>query len=348
MKKGQGAQYNPHNKYISQEVVREYDEGLDDIETDPLLKVYLQQPKTVVNKVTSPDVGMMYSVNPYQGCEHGCVYCYARNTHEYWGFSAGVDFERKIVVKENTPELLEKFIQKKTWTGEHAITFSGNTDCYQPLERKYQLTRKCLEVLLKHKHATGFITKNTLFLRDFDIIQELNRHGLFRCYISLNSLNDDLRRKLEPRTATHLKKLQAIEKLRTAGIPVSVIIAPVIPGLNDHEIPEIVKAVTDVGANTTGYIMVRLNGQVGPIFENWVRTSFPDRAEKILNQVHQVHGGQLNDSRFGTRMKGEGPYATMVRSMYDAAQKKYRLDLPEVQLNKSLFLENRKTQLSLW
>ncbi len=348
MKKGQGAQYNPHNKYLKNELGNYHEEGIDEEAGDQHVQVFKEHPKSVVNKVTSPDVGMMYSVNPYQGCEHGCVYCYARTTHEYWGFSSGIDFERKIVVKENTPQLLEEFIQKKNWKGEYPITFSGNTDCYQPLERKYQLTRGCLEAMSKHNHTTGFITKNALFLRDIDLLESLAERKLFHGFISLNSLNEEVRRKLEPRTASHKRKLKAIEQLAEKGIPVSVIIAPVIPGLNDHEVAEIVRLAADAGAKSVTYIMVRLNGSIGDVFKNWVTQSFPDRAQKIINQISHIHSGQLNDSRFGTRMRGEGPYAQMVKGMFDAARKKYFSDKYIVDLDTSLFMKSKNGQLTMF
>ena len=219
-------------------------------------------------------------MNPYQGCEHGCIYCYARNTHEYWGYSAGLDFERKIIAKPNAPQLMEKQFMNKNWVVS-PIMFSGNTDCYQPIERKMKITRQMLEVLLNFRHPAGMITKNDLIIRDIDILQELAKLNLIHVMVSITSLNNDLRLKMEPRTVTAKNRLKVIETLNKAGIPVGVMTAPIIPGLNSDEIPDLIKAAADHGADSAGYTIVRLNGSIAEIFKDWIYKNFPDRAEKV-------------------------------------------------------------------
>jgi DNA repair photolyase len=220
--KGRGAQIKTANKFLKAEYVTDHIEGLDEpLQSAPTTQVFLETSKTIVNKINSPDLSMMYSTNPYQGCEHGCIYCYARNTHEYWGFSAGLDFESKIIVKKNAPELIEKFIMNPRWEAT-PISVSGNTDCYQPLERKYELTRGILKVFAKYRHPVGMITKNSLITRDIDLLQDLAQDNLVHVYISITTLEENLRRQMEPRTASALKRLQTVEALAKAGIPVGV------------------------------------------------------------------------------------------------------------------------------
>jgi DNA repair photolyase len=286
-------------------------------------------------------------MNPYQGCEHGCIYCYARNSHQYWGFSAGLDFERKIIVKQNAPYLLEKFLNNPKYKPE-VIMFSGNTDCYQPVERTKMLTRKMLEVLLKFRNPISMITKNSLILRDLDLLAELNSMDLVHVSISITSLNEDLRQKLEPRTATSKNRLKVVEKLSEKGIPVNIMVAPIIPSLNNHEVPSIIKAAAAHGASSAAYTIVRLNGSIAEIFEDWVKKSFPDRAEKVLNQIKDCHGGKLNDSRWGTRMRGEGNIAEMIRNVFHAARNKYMGDKEFKELRTDLFRRPGNGQLSLF
>jgi DNA repair photolyase len=308
---------------LKNEYVAEHIEGLDEpLLTSKETKIYYEHAKTIVNKITSPDLGMTYSLNPYQGCEHGCTYCYARNTHENFGFDAGMDFENKIMVKENAPELLTALFHKPSWQAS-PISVSGNTDCYQPLERKMEITRKLLKVFLQYRHPVGMITKNSLILRDLDILQGLAKENLIHVYISITTLEENLRRAMEPRTASGIKRLQTIEQLTKAGIPVVVMNAPIIPGLNDHEIPTILKAAADHGAVSAGMTMVRLNGSVGIIFQDWIEKNFPDRAEKVLHQIQSMHGGNLNDSQFGRRMKGEGKIAEIISLLFSTSKRKY-------------------------
>lgn len=307
-------------------------------------KVY---PKSIVNKVDSPDVGMSYSMNPYQGCEHGCVYCYARNTHPYWGYGPGLDFESRILVKEHAPLLLEKWLRKPTWKAT-TIVLSGNTDCYQPAEKKFRLTRSCLEVFLKYRHPVGIITKNALLLRDLDLIGELHQYGLVGVHISVTSLDPQTRRLLEPRTTTTPQRLKTIEKLAGLGIPVNAMLAPIIPGINSHELMGLARAVADAGATSFGLTVVRLNGANGEIFGNWIRKAMPDRAEKVLSQIRACHGGTLSDSRFGIRNKGEGPLARHIHKVAAICKKRYFPGREFPALNTALHQEYKTGQLKLF
>ncbi|MEO0896882.1 MAG: PA0069 family radical SAM protein [Bacteroidota bacterium] len=346
--KGRGAQINPKNKFLKQELDTEAEDGLDEAYIpDPKTQVFVDHPKKIINKVPSPDVPLDYSINPYQGCEHGCVYCYARNAHEYWGFSAGLDFESKIIVKENAAQLLRKELKKPSWKPE-PIMFSGNTDCYQPLERTYQLTRQCLEVFLEFRQPVSLITKNSLILRDMDLLKELASMNLVHVMISITSLNEELRRAMEPRTASGKKRLATVRKLIEAGIPTGVLIGPVIPGLNNHEIGEIVEKSAEAGAMTIGYTFVRLNGAVGMIFEDWIRKAFPDRAEKVLNQIKGAHAGKLNDSEYGRRMRGDGPIAQAVSDLFKILKKKHFEGRSFPPYNKDLFRIPPEGQLDLF
>ena len=335
--KGRGAQLNPHNHFQKNDYVQEHVEGIDDWEvTQSKTSFIIGKSKSIVNKVASPDVGMAYSLNPYQGCEHGCTYCYARNAHEYWGFSAGLDFERKIIVKQDAPALFKKFLEKKSWDAS-VISLSGNTDCYQPAERKYKLTRQLLEIALAYKQPIGMITKNALILRDKDILQEMAKQNLCRVYVSINSLNEDLRMKMEPRTTTAKQRLKIVDELSKAGIPMGVMVAPLVPGLSDHEVPKILKAIAENGAQRAGYTIVRLNGAIGPIFEDWLRKNYPDRADKVWHMIQSCHGGSVNDSRFGDRMRGDGNIAQMIKDIFKLHCRINKLNLEDSPLDSRLF-----------
>src|SRR3990170_4694263 len=334
--KGRGAQIKTANKFLKAQYVTEHIEGLDEpLLSAPTTQIFYENAKKVVNKIESPDLSGMYSLNPYQGCEHGCIYCYARNTHEYCGFSAGLDFESKIVVKQNAPALLEKFLLHPDW---HAtpIMVSGNTDCYQPLERKLEITRKLLMTFAKYRHPVGMISKNSLVTRDIDILTDLAKDNLVQIHISITTLNEDLRRAMEPRTASAKKRLLTVEALSKAGIPVGIMNAPIIPGLNHHEIPMVLKAAADHGALTAGMTIVRLNGSIGKIFEDWLRKNFPDRFDKVWNQISALHGGNVNDSQFGRRMSGEGNFAEAIHQLFKVSKKKYfsNRKMPPIDLTK--------------
>ena len=335
--KGRGAQVNPHNNFLKDVYVKEHDEGIDDWEeTDRKTSFIFENSKTIVNKVDSPDVGMAYSLNPYQGCEHGCTYCYARNSHQYWGYSAGLEFERKIIVKQDAPALFKKFLEKKGWDAS-TISLSGNTDCYQPAERKFKLTRQLLEIALEYRQPIGMITKNSLILRDQDILQEMAKLNLCMVYVSINSLNEDLRQVMEPRTTTAKQRLKIVEQLSKAGIPVGVMVAPLVPGLSDHEIPKTLKAVAAAGAVKAGYTIVRLNGAIAQIFEDWLRKNFPDRFDKVWHMIQSCHSGNVNDSRFGDRMRGDGNIAKMIRDSFKLHSRLNRLNTNEIILDHTLF-----------
>lgn len=325
--KGRGAQLNVHNRFLK-DIYEQRDDflefcRLEGEEVDKNKTEYLPVfPKTIVNKVTSPDLGMMYSMNPYQGCEHGCVYCYARNAHEFWGYSAGLDFERKILVKKEAPQLLENQLKKKSWKAA-TIVLSGNTDCYQPAEQKFKITRQCLEVFYKYRHPVGIITKNACILRDLDILKKLGRQQLVGVNISITSLSENTRRLLEPRTATIKRRLQTVKVLSENVIPVNAMLAPMIPGINSHELLKLAKAASDNGALSFGLTVVRLNGAIGQIFTDWLRKTMPDRADKVLHLIQDCHGGNLNDSRFGIRTRGEGKVAEQIHEMARLARQKY-------------------------
>lgn len=346
--KGRGAQINPDNPYHTQHVADVHQEGIDEFEREKVrTTVIYDYPKKLINKVTSPDIGMAYSANPYQGCEHGCAYCYARNAHFYWGLSAGLDFETKLIVKPNAPSLLRNELAKKSWKPV-PVVLSGNTDCYQPLEKKHRLTRQLLEVMLECLHPVSIITKNALILRDLDVLTELAKNNLVHVAISLTTLDEKLRSVMEPRTATGKQRLKVIDTLSNNNIPVTVMTAPIIPAINDFELPQLLKAASDAGALNAGYTMVRLNGALPIIFEDWIRRHFPERADKVLNKIKAVHGGKLNDAKFGRRMVGEGPIAEQVRQLFEISKKKYFSNKVKPVYNLNLFKRpNKHGQLSL-
>jgi DNA repair photolyase len=346
--KGRGAQYNPKNKFLKGEYVQEHVESIDDWEQEARKTEYIyDDSKTLVNTVTSPDVGMMYSANPYQGCEHGCIYCYARNSHEYWGYSAGVDFESRIVVKKNAPALMRKFLDNKNWVP-GVISLSGNTDCYQPIERKMKITRALLEICLDYRNPVGIITKNALVLRDLDILQEMAKKNLVRVFSSITSMDEDLRRVLEPRTASYRSRLKVVETLSKAGVPTGIMNAPLIPGLNDMHMHDVLKASSEAGAKWAGYTVVRLNGAIGDIFKDWLYKAFPDRAEKVWRQICDCHDGKVNDSRWGNRMVGDGKFAELIKTQFGIYCKKYKLNETEMEWNTSEFRRPKLNQLSLF
>jgi DNA repair photolyase len=346
--KGRGAQYNPKNRFLKGQYVQEHVEGIDEWEHDPRHTQYIyDDSKTLVNKVTSPDVGMMYSANPYQGCEHGCIYCYARNSHEYWGYSAGLDFESRIVVKRNAPALLRKFFDNKNWEPA-PISLSGNTDCYQPIERKMKITRQLLEICLEYRNPVGVLSKNALVLRDIDIIQELSKLNLVRVFSSITSTDEDLRRVLEPRTASYRSRLKMIETFSKAGVPTGIMNAPLIPGLNDMHIHDVLKAASEAGAKWAGYTVVRLNGAIGPLFKDWLHKAFPDRAAKVWHQICECHGGEVNDSRFGNRIVGDGKFAELIKDQFHLYCRKYGLNQSKMEYNLKDFRRLKNQQMSLF
>jgi DNA repair photolyase len=321
--KGRGAQINPDNPWIRQHRAKLHPEGIDDwTETVPRTQVFPEESRSILSRNDSLDIPFTWSVNPYQGCEHGCAYCYARNSHEYWGFSAGLDWESKIMVKKNAARLLEEALMSRHWKPE-PIMVSGNTDPYQPLERKYRVTREILEVMLRYRHPLSIITKSSLILRDLDILSALAKHSLVRVMFSITTLNEQLRRRLEPRTAAAEKLLSAISLLSREGVPAGVMVGPVIPSLNDHEMPEILRRAAQAGALGAGYSLARFNGAIAQIFHDWLIRHYPDRADKIWHKVASMHGGQVHDSRWGLRMLGEGQYASMIRELFTLSRMRY-------------------------
>ncbi|MFN6089066.1 MAG: PA0069 family radical SAM protein [Cyclobacteriaceae bacterium] len=321
--KGRGSQIKSGNKFLKAQYVTDHIEGLDEpLLENPKTQIFQETPKKILNRVDSPDLGFGYSMNPYQGCEHGCVYCYARNTHEYYGFSAGLDFESKIIVKKNAARLLGQELLKPGWNAV-PIMLSGNTDCYQPQEKKFEITRSLLKVLAQYRHPVSIISKNSLVLRDLDVLQDLASDNLVHVYISITTLDEELRRTLEPRTASSIKRLKTVEALAKANVPVGIMNAPIIPGLNHHEIPAILKAASEHGALNASMTIVRLNGSISILFEDWLRKNFPDRFDKVWNQICSLHDGNVNDSQFGRRMRGEGNIADAIHQLFRSSKKKY-------------------------
>ena len=340
--KGQGAQRNVKNRF------EQYSYEPEDWEIEKtntqIIEVF---PKTIVNVVKSPDLPMEYSLNPYQGCEHGCSYCYARPTHEYWGFSAGIDFERKIMVKKNAPELLEKFFRKRNYIPK-TIMLSGNTDCYQPIERELKITRKILEVCLAYRHPVSILSKNTLVLRDLDLFIKMNELNLISVALSIPTMNEDLRRKMEPRTSSAIKKLEALKILKENNIPTGAMIAPIIPGLNSDETLKIIKKISETGADWFGYTLIRLNDTVEPVFVKWLETSFPDRKDKVISLIKQMRGGKLGEKRYFERYKGEGSIAEMIHKTIEIGRNKYFRDRKMVELSAAHFSGSKTQQLKLF
>ncbi|QDK39557.1 PA0069 family radical SAM protein [Bdellovibrio sp. NC01] len=326
--RGRGASSNIPNRFDSLKYEAEpqdFDNYLEEEKPRLQTQILKDTSRSVLTKNDSPDIGFTYSVNPYRGCEHGCIYCYARPTHEYLGFSAGLDFESKIFVKEEAPKLLEEALMKKSWQPE-TIVMSGITDCYQPLERKMELTRGCLQVLAKFKNPGAIITKNFLVTRDLDVLKEMAAYNGIRVFISITSLDDDLIQVLEPRTSRPAARLKAIEMLANAGVPVGVNVAPVILGLTDHEMPAILKAARDAGAYSAGYTPLRLPLAVAPLFEEWLEVHRPLRKDKVVNAVKDIRGGKMNDANFGSRMRGQGPRADQLAQVFDVYTRKYGLN----------------------
>jgi DNA repair photolyase len=329
--RGRGAAVNPQNRFERIAVVHE-EPGPDHVPTE-LLR---DGSRSIITYNDSPDVGFDASLNPYRGCEHGCIYCYARPTHEYLGFSAGLDFETRILVKEDAPELLRRDLMARKWKPQ-ALAMSGVTDPYQPVERKLEITRRCLAVLAEFRNPVAVISKNALVTRDIDHLSALAEHGAAAVFLSITTLDGELARKMEPRASHPRDRLEALQKLSAAGIPTGVMVAPVVPAITDHEMPRILEAAAAAGARTAGYVMMRLPGAVSGLFETWLTEHFPDRKDKVLHRVQELRGGKLNDPRFGSRMRGEGIYADQVRSTFQTFRRKYGLDQPFPALSTAAF-----------
>ena len=317
---GRGASANPANRFERLACTPDPECAEEDAPL-PRTQFFKDDTQSIIARNDSPDVGFSAGINAYRGCEHGCIYCYARPTHEYLGFSAGLDFESKIMVKERAPELLRKALSSPRWKPE-VIAMSGNTDCYQPAERRFRITRRCLEVLLEFRNPVGIITKNHLVTRDIDLLSQLAKFDCVSVAISITSLDDKLRKNLEPRTSPPQRRLAALRALREAGIPAGVLTAPMIPGLNDHEMPAILAAAAEAGALFAGFVPVRLPYGVAPLFEQWLEEHYPGKKEKILSRIRDLRGGKLNDPNFGTRFTGQGVWAEQMRALFEAGCKK--------------------------
>lgn len=344
--RGRGTAENPKNRFTKLCYV--HDPSATDLESpSPQAQIFHDTTRSIIAHNTSPDIGFDASINPYRGCEHGCIYCYARPTHEYLGFSAGLDFETKILAKTDAPELLRKALASPKWQPQ-VIAMSGVTDAYQPIERHLKLTRGCLEVLAEFRNPVSIITKNQLVTRDIDILSELARYDAVSVMLSITTLDDKLRRTLEPRASHPEHRLKAIETLSEAGIPVGVMVAPIIAGLNETEIPAIVKAAVQAGAQRAGYTHLRLPYGVAPLFEQWLETHVPTKKDKVLNRVRAMRGGQLNEGQFGKRMRGEGIFAEQIASLFKMACRKAGLANISPALSTDAFRRPSGPQLTLF
>jgi len=344
---GRGASVDPANRFEKIDVEPDGD-WLDIGESSARRTEYFRDSsKSILSTNDSPDVGFDASVNPYRGCEHGCVYCYARPTHEYLGFSAGLDFETKIMVKLDAAELLRRELSAKSWRPK-TVALSGVTDCYQPVERKLKITRQCLHVLAEFRNPAGIVTKNHLVTRDVDVLSNLARHRAVAVFMSIATLDTDLMRKLEPRASTPARKLEAIRTLKDAGIPVGVIVAPVIPGLTDHELPSILAESARAGATFGAMTPLRLPGAVAPLFVTWLDQHYPGRRDKVLHRVLDLRGGKLNDSNFNTRMRGQGVFADQMRQMFHLGLRKAGLSDRSPVLSTVSFRVPPGPQMTLW
>ncbi len=320
---GRGAADNPINRFetIARIPLPDYDPTEDPA---PETQFFHDRSKAILSKNDSPDIPFDYGLNPYRGCEHGCVYCYARPTHEYLGFSAGLDFETKIMVKTDAPELLRKQFLAKSWVPQ-VVGIGTVTDAYQPIERRMKITRQCLEVFAEFRNPVGLVTKNALVSRDADLLSELAKFGAAHAFVSVTTLDPELARIMEPRASAPAARLRAIRELRDAGVPVGAMLAPMIPGLNDHEAPAILKAVAEAGAMSAYYVVLRLPLGVKDLFADWLARHFPERVDKVLGRIRDTRGGELNDSRFGSRMRGEGLWAETFNQLFRVTRAKVGL-----------------------
>jgi DNA repair photolyase len=299
------------------------------------LEVLEEDARSVLSENDSPDLAFRYSLNPYRGCIHACAYCYARPTHQYLGFGAGTDFDRKIVVKRNAPEVLRRELMRPSWTGD-TIVFSGNTDCYQALEASYELTRRCLEVCLDFQNPVSVITKSALIRRDVSLLAELARRARADVNVSVAFADDAMARKIEPYASRPSIRLEVVKELADAGVPVGVIVAPIIPGLNDQDIPAVLERARAAGASWAGMTLVRLPAEVLPVFEERLAEAYPDRAQKVRSAILQIRGGKMNKSGFGERFAGEGARWDAIRMLFDVTCKKLGFETEERSMRRSV------------
>ncbi|HTG16081.1 MAG TPA: PA0069 family radical SAM protein [Blastocatellia bacterium] len=343
---GRGTPENPPNRF-ERLAYLPIIETPDDQESAVKTQYLKDASRSLITYNDSPDVGFEASINPYRGCEHGCIYCYARPYHEYLGFSAGLDFETRILVKEDAPELLREELASPKWQPK-VVAISGVTDAYQPIERRLELTRRCLEVLAEFRNPVVIVTKNQLVTRDIDLLKELASLDAAAVCVSVTTLDAELARVMEPRTSTPANRLEAIRALTEAGVPVRALVAPVIPGLTDHEIPSIIQAASEAGARHAGYVVVRLPHGVKELFERWLEDHFPDRKKKVLNRIRGIRGGKLNDPNFGSRMRGEGVFAEQINSMFKLACRRFGIEFGAPDLSTAAFRRPSQPQLSLF
>ena len=345
--KGRGTPRNPTNRFET--ITYQPDPTDPDMQAaGPKTRLLRDPSRTILSYNTSPDVGFRVSLNPYRGCEHGCIYCYARPTHEWLGFSAGLDFETNLMVKQDAPQLLDKALAAPAWQPQ-PIFFSGITDAYQPVERQLELTRGCLKVLAAYHNPVCIVTKSALVTRDCDLLAQLAEDRAAWVGVSLTTLNAELARRLEPRTSTPARRLAAIAALAEAGIPVGVMVAPIIPGLTDHEIPALLKAAAQAGAQCAGHTIVRLPYGVSELFSRWLEDHYPERKNKVLNRIRSMRRGKLNDARWKTRMRGEGVWAESIHDLFATMSRKAGLDGPFPQLSTAAFRRpGQERQLALF
>jgi DNA repair photolyase len=343
---GRGAADNPPNRFIP--LYRErVDDWVDPDDPAPATHFFRDDSRTILNSNDSPDIPFTYSLNPYRGCEHGCIYCYARPTHEWLDLSAGLDFETKIFVKQDAPELLRATLAKKDWQPQ-TVSIGAVTDPYQPIERRLQLTRRCLQVFAEFRNPVGIITKNALVARDIDVLKELAVVSAAAVFVSVTTLDPDLARVMEPRASTPAARLRAIEEIAAAGIPVGVMNAPIIPGLNDHETPAVLSACAAAGAVSAGYTVVRLPFAVKDLFTAWLEQHFPTKKERVLGRIREIRDGKLNDARFGSRMTGEGEWADVFREMFLLHRRRLGLEQHVRALSTEAFTNGQMKQRSLF
>jgi DNA repair photolyase len=335
--KGRGAGSNETGRFELTQMEMDPVEPIEGEEPRSLRTTFLKDSaRSILSYNKSPDIPFDASINPYRGCEHGCIYCYARPTHEYLGFSAGLDFESKILVKEDAPKLLRKELMKPSYRPE-VINISGVTDCYQPAERRFRLTRACLEVLSEFKNPFTIITKNHLVTRDLDLIAPMAADGLAAVFITITSMNPGLTAVLEPRTSRPAARLEAIKALSSAGIPMGVMVAPVIPAITDHEIPAILEAAAGAGAQHAAYVPLRLPLSVAPLFVEWLENHFPDRKEKVLSRIMDMKEGKLNEADFGSRMQAKGKFGELLGQLFAHHARRFGLNQKDLDLSTDLF-----------
>lgn len=346
--KGRGALSAPHGRFSAQETEYDADEAFERSSIAPKTELMAMRAGRIISTNSSPDIPFDRSINPYQGCEHGCIYCYARPSHSYLDLSPGLDFETKVFYKPNAAQRLVDEWQKKGYEAK-PITIGANTDPYQPAEKKLDVTRELLKRFVEYRHPVNLITKSHLIARDVDLLADLARDNLCSVAISIPTMDDNLKRIMEPRVPSARSRLDAIEKLTTAGVPVSLLLAPIIPAINDSEIESILEAAADAGARQARYIFLRLPHELTELFEEWLRGHFPDRAEHVMSLVKQASGGKTYDSRFGIRQTGRGPYAEMLGARFKAASRKFGLESGAYQqsLDCTQFLHPAKRQLGL-